>query len=433
MHTRLVRDFELKQRTRRVCEDISQICNAGKAFTRTGYHRDPVQTLLLRKESSIDRMITPIIESSAIQAEKMAAGAGEIFLNLFHSGMTDEIRRSTIGVESDKEWEEIQKKIQTHSIPVRKSDFENLVFSDGSCHSSIMKKIVDSLRANDNVFVRKSPTLNTSIERDVGYSFFNLGINQKFTERGNWTRNRPRVFLIDGIVEKISEIHVFLEEASREKTPAIIFCLDALPEIYETLIKNFSLGNLDVLIASIPVDETSINTVKDLGVIFGVEPIAAGTGETIGLGMKRQRVFVDKVTVTRGKISIENASTRSNVISHVYELRKRIEENIDLAQILEPRIKNLSSSTIRVSVGLEDQKRDPGIIEKLDRSLRMLPKTLKFGFIEKKDFQGFSSSKIDLLFRENHVVSAETAYQAIKIFLSTRESIKSAGAGIEAV
>ena len=63
----------------------------------------------------------------------------------------------------------------------------------------------------------------------------------------------------------------------------------------------------------------------------------------------------------------------------------------------------------------------------------MLPKTLKFGFIEKKDFQGFSSSKIDLLFRENHVVSAETAYQAIKIFLSTRESIKSAGAGIEAV
>ena len=76
---------------------------------------------------------------------------------------------------------------------------------------------------------------------------------------------------------------------------------------------------------------------------------------------------------------------------------------------------------------------DPNIVERLDRSFRSLSKILKFGFIEKSDFEGFSSDKISLLFGKNHAVPAEMAYQSIKIFLSTREAIQSAAAGIKSI
>lgn len=433
MHTTFLKEKDITSRARRAAEDIKKICAAGDAYTSSGYHRDPVQTLLMRKSSIKDPLVLPIIEAAAIQAETKAAGSGELFLEIFSNFMIEEVSRKSIGANKDNEWSEICDRIKTHSIPARKCDLEKIFQSGSETYSRIMSKTFDLVCADDRVLVKKSPIRQTQVERDAGYSFTDLGIDPRFFSKGIWIKNQVRVIIIDGIIEKISEIHVFLEEMSKLRTPGIIFCLGALPDIAETLVKNFTMGNLDLVLVTVPVDELNINTIADLGKIFETEPVSAARGETIRQGIERQRNNADKISVVRGKISIQRRQGRETVVSHIRDLRKRIEENIDLAQILEPRIRNLSSSTIKIDIGIEDMKQDPGLVEKLDRTFRSLPRIMKSGFIEKNDFQGFSQSKIDLLFGKNHVVPAEMAQQAIGIYLSTRDAIQSAAAGIEQV
>lgn len=433
MYTRLIDGNEIKRRARKSCDDIDKICKSGDSFTMNGSHRDPVQTLLMRRGSNKDSLITPMIESAAIQAEKKSAGSGELFLRLIALGLSRDASASIAGIPPDPEWEEILGHIKANAIPARKRDLNHLFSSSSNPYNRIMNKIFELLNIDDKILVKKSATSSTSIQREKGYAFEDLEIDQRFLSGGTWIRKNVKCFLIDGYIESVSEIHHLLEELSKSKIPAVIFCIDALPEVTETLIKNFLMHNLDIILVKIPVTEMHINTLVDLGIIFSLEPIAAARGDTISIGLRAQNSKSDKIIISRSKISIERSEIGPNTVSHICNLRKRIEENINLACILEPRIRSLSSATIKIEVGIDDTKIDPNIIERLDRTFRSLPTLIKFGFIQKNDFQQFSYDKMCLLFGNNHVAPAEMAYQALKIFLSTRSSIQSIEAGIESI
>jgi hypothetical protein len=433
MYSSLVDEKDLISLTRIACDDIEKISKCENTISPSGYHSDPVQTLVMRRGANKDYIITPIIEASAIQAEIKAAGAGETFLRIFPAGIKDDISKRSIGLRSDDEWNQILKNIEISSIPCRKSDIEVIFKSGGDVYRRITRESFDLLRCEDSISVKKSPSQKTEIKRESGYIFEGLSVDHRFLSRGTWDRKNVKVALLDGVIENVSEIHRFIEEAANKKTPCVIFSIDALPDVSETLIKNFELRNLDVILVKIPVTHDHINTLVDLGIVFEEQPVAASTGDSISIGISRQKCFADRITITRGKVLIEKEDSKRSVESHVRDLRKRIEENIETSIILEPRVSRLSNSTVRIFVGIDDQKRDPNIVEKLDRTFRSLPKILRSGFIEKNDFQEFSSEKIDLLFGVNHEISAEMAAQSIKIFLSAREAIKSAAAGIRKI
>lgn len=433
MHTSLVDEKTLMSKTRRVCEDVESICRSGASLSQHGMYRDPVQTLLLRRGMKTDSLILPIVEAAAIQAEKSAAGAGELFLRIFSSSFPVEIMRNVSNLEPDDEWNQLLESTRTSSIPARKSDLERLFSKTGEIHGTIMKDVFQNLMSNDKVLVRKISTAKTSITRETGYTFEGLGIDPRFFSRGSWIKKDVRMVLIDGVIENISEIHVLLEELSKTRSPCVIFCIDALPDISETIIKNFLSGSLDVILAKVPVIEMHINTMADIGIIAEAEPVSHQIGETISMGVKRQQSKADKITITKTQINIERKSSKLAVSKHVRELRRRLDENIELSIILEPRIRSLNSSTLKIDVGIEDLRKDPNIVEKLDRTFRSLPKIIKSGFIEKSDFKEFSYDKICLIFEQDDVVPAEMAQQAIKIFLSTRKAIQSASVGIISV
>lgn len=433
MNSSLLTEIDITRRVRKACEDIDLICSSGDAFTKDGSHRDPVQTLVMRRGSNKDNLITPLIESAAIQAEKQAAGAGETFLRLIAKGLKEDILRKSAGLGPDPEWKDILDHVNDASIPTRKSDLISVFSSSSNVFSRIMNETFHVIRADDKVFVRKVATSKTHITRETGYTFEGLNVDPRFLSRGVWQRKNVRSYLIDGVIENVSEIHQTLEEASKTKTPTVIFCIDALPDVSETLVKNFLMGNLDVILVKVPVIEMHINTLVDLGTIFGVEPVAASRGDTISLGVRKQDMSAEKILITKNQISIEKRGTTKSVETHVRDLRRRVEADINFAPILEPRIRSLSASTTKIDVGLDDLKTDPNIVERLDRSFRMLPKILGAGFIKKNDFDQFSNDKICLLFDREHAVSSEMARQAIKVFLSSRESIQSVAAGIETI
>jgi len=170
-----------------------------------------------------------------------------------------------------------------------------------------------------------------------------------------------------------------------------------------------------------------------LGVIMNTHPTSATQGETISLGCARQNKTVSRLTLTRGQIVIEDEENIGLIKDHLIDLKKRLDANPDHAIILEPRIQRLSGAAIQIDVGIDDLKADPGVVEKLDRFFRSIPRLMKSGIINKSDMSMFSADKLCLLFGETDVASTETVIRSIEIFLSIQQTIKNSGAAIESL
>lgn len=430
MYSNLLDDKQVISKVRSACANIDKIVNAGSVYTNIGYHHDPVQTLVLSRHR--DGITMPMIEVAAIEAEKRSAGAGEIFLRLVSKFLINDMKNIQLGAEIDNEWIEILQQIKTHSIPVRKKNLFDLL-PHTNRFSNIVQDSFGILQAGDRVLVKKSATTDTIVSRKSGFIFDGLNIDPRFRSKGLWTKKNCRIILIDGVIEKISEIHRLLEDLSSTKQPAVIVCIDALPDVCETLAKNYEMGNLDVILVKVPVDEYHINMLVDMGEVIQNHPIAASLGETISQGCQRHTSRVDRITVVGQKIVIEDDKNSGAVSSHTRNLKHRIDQNRDLSVILEPRIQSLCGAAVRIDVGINDLKADPGIIEKLDRFFRSLPKVMNFGLINKNDLIEFSNDKVCLLFGETDVAPAETLVRSIEIFLSIRNTIRNTGAAIESI
>jgi hypothetical protein len=430
MHSDLLDEIEVKRLTRRVCSDISKITGSGTTLTSSSNHRDPVQTLLMRKHS--EGIITPIIEAAAIDAEKRAAGAGELLLKIVSNFMTKDMQDLLVGSRVDDEWNLILEDIKKCSIPSRKSDIKKFLDQD-TTYGKITIDVLETIKAGDKVLVKKSPVAKSSITRKTGYNFDDLGIESRFYSKGLWSKNNVRIYLIDGVIENVSEIHQILDSHSKSKQPAILFCIDALPDVCETVAKNFLMGNLDMILVKVPVNERHVNTLADIGAITQMHPVSCARGDLISHGLSKQDIVVRKVTITRGQVTIEDDKNISHVHDHLRDLRDKIEDNRDLAIILEPRIESLAGSSIHVDVGLDDLKKDPHIVENLDRFFRNLPKIIKMGFINKKDLSRFSEEKLCLLFGKTDATPTETIFRSIEIYLSIRQTIQAAGAAIKSI
>jgi hypothetical protein len=170
MHSRLLDDRKLISKARSACVEIDRIVNSGNVYTGLGYHRDPVQTLVLSNASKKDGIIMPLFESAAIEAEKRSAGGGEILLKILSSHLMNDMKNMEIGSLIDEEWKEILAKIKTHSIPARKSNLLNMLPSD-SKFTEIVRSVFQILRAGDRVLVKKSALSNTQITRKNGFIF----------------------------------------------------------------------------------------------------------------------------------------------------------------------------------------------------------------------------------------------------------------------
>ena len=432
MHITVLNTQQVLARARKACDDIKQITDSGSVYTQTGYHRDPVQTLVMRRGSNSDGLISPLFESAAIEAEKRAAGAGELLLKIIGQSLNNDLKRSQIGIDNDEEWKDIKDHIRRRSIPARKSDLKSILGSETS-YSSIVESIMSQACAGDKIIIKKTSSSKTTISRKTGYIFSDLNIDSRFYSKGFWSKKNCRLVLIDGVIENISEIHRLLEDLSSNRQPAVIVCIDALPDVCETIAKNYMSNRLDVILVKVPVDERHVNMLADMGVVMNSHPATALQGETIASGCARQNKVASRVTLARGQIILEDQEHNILVSKHIRELKNRIDANRDLSVIFEPRLESLCGASIQVDVGIDDIKKDPNIVEKLDRFFRMMPKILTAGIINKRDMSMFSPDKVCLLFGETDVASAETFSKSIEIFLSIRQTIKNAGAAITSI
>jgi hypothetical protein len=213
-------------------------------------------------------------------------------------------------------------------------------FLDGDVQNlrELFLTTIDLAGADGTVMIERAVS-NETVELVVGY-VFNLepAINVAVK------LINPRIIMIDGFVETVSEIHRLLEDAAVTKEPVVMFIRGMSDDVKHTLAVNYTRNSLHVVPVIVPFDIEGLNMLKDIAIVSGSDIVSSNKGDLISNIKLDCASRVEKVTIYKDKIIIMNDCTRSNVSAHVNELKKlRDNNNVDHIEALyDKRIKVLS-------------------------------------------------------------------------------------------
>lgn len=216
-------------------------------------------------------------------------------------------------------------------------------------------------------------------------------------ETGDFTRRSVRVLIVDGFIENVSEIHHMLQRCSEDKTTVLLFARGFSPDVLNTLSVNYARRTLDVIPFSVPLDETRVNDLFDLGLITGGEVISSEKGQLISTTKYEQLAYVSYVKFSSNEnlLVMKNDSSAVQVRAHLKSLRERLETADQFnSENLAKRIRRLTSLVCIVSLkeGFEFERRS----RELRRSSRLIDHYSKFGKVDLTDGRCFPRSSFEV-------------------------------------
>jgi hypothetical protein len=435
MYTNLVDEKTLKYHLIEKLKELHQLTNSGDLLIGNSLIKDPVQKIVSSNQEAgwFSSAFMPIIIAGAVDCEKFAPGSGRIFLNLVTNCLGNDIRKSiTYNINSDVLSDALLE-IKTSSIDMCLEDdfisFKQQTLDNDS--RRIVDDVLDIYRLGDSVVVEKSLLRSTQIQKTHGYYFDNVSTNSSFLSGGSWNRNNVNVVIIDGVIESVGEIYHLLDAASNDKESYLIICSGILPEPLSVVQNNFQRKTIDVVVTTVNSDEFSIQTMVDLGTCCMTEPISAMKGETISQTIRRGTIKVDRIELNHKSVNIKNEIAKNATDNLLVDIIKRSENNSDIAFLFQKRVRSLSSSKIKVSIGRDDVDKDKSVIENVDIFFRSCPISLKSGFIKKNEIKTLPDEIIALLFGKTDVQPVYRTIKALEAYVSTRDQINRTGIVIE--
>lgn len=434
MDVEVIKEKELKYHLFDRLKKIGEVVKTGDLLLSGNVFRDPVQKILVNFDNAdwFSSIIVPMIELNAIDCERIAPGSGKIFLDLVISDLSDYIRKSSLfNIEDDKIMKALKTiDIYSHELCM-KEDYEQFMSNTlGRTALSIVREAIGQFCAGDQVTVEKSVLRQTKIEKKFGYIFDSVTFNSAFCGSTGWKRNNVNVIMVDGIIESVGEIYHLLEKANQNKESYLVICSGILPEPMNVIQTNFARKTIDLVVGVVNSNEFNIQTMTDIGTCCLVEPISALKGETISQVSNREMVKVDKVTIYPNKMTIENKSAKQATDSLLQEVIKKSESNTDISYLYQNRIKSLSSSTVKISIGRDDVDKDKNVIEEVDLFFRTSPSAIMWGFIKKSELKELPSEILCLLFGSSNVQPTRRIKKSLETYLSFRAQVNRTGTAI---
>ena len=173
---------------------------------------------------------------------------------------------------------------------------------------------------------------------------------------GTWTRSNLKILLVDGLVDKVSELDKILSKSFETKIPLLIIAQGFSEEIIATLHSNNTRGNFDIMPVRLEQSLEALNLLNDMAVVSGCDIVSSLKGEMLTFLNYDSLPTVEKISLTNDVITIHNNKTRSNVLGHLQYLqdrRKSQEENTsisDLSDLTTKRIQNLLAHIVKISI-----------------------------------------------------------------------------------
>jgi chaperonin GroEL (HSP60 family) len=248
----------------------------------------------------------------------------------------------------------------------------------------IIKQSIKLSGSSRKIFVEKSMSNRSSISASCGYTF-QFGCDAGIVSKKPWKRKDARCAIIDGVIENISEIHHLLESASETKEPHVLFVRGLSDDVKNTLIVNKIRGTIDVIAVEIPVIESTINILNDIAAVCNSDVISSYKGDLISKSLRRELPTVESICVDGNSTSITNNRSKNRVAIQISEIKnkKDVADHLELIDLFEKRIKNLSSDSVQIKIGQSQISKNPLCVENIDKFFRVVSEISKHGFFEK--------------------------------------------------
>jgi hypothetical protein len=322
-----------------------------------------------------------ILLNTIINSERHAAGSGIIAAITFL-----ELRKK---ITYDDDLSMLTTLTHATNLKIAKQILKRSFGVDKKMYHMILKTC-ELAGHNGRVHINNIPKDMSYIEVTSGHRF-NCHVHKEFEHTSklfSWNRSSVKPFIIDGIIESISEVHHLLESMSKPKLPGVIFARGYAEEVIATLALNYKRETLDVIPVVVPYDLQGMNMLKDIAVVCGTDVVSSLKGELISCIDFDTMPNIEEIRIDKFQVNINHDPTHLHVRSHVDELRSRIEDEKnkpganDKIQLINERIKALTSNCVEVSFGTEYSKSIQMNVHRFESGIQMIAEIARAGIIE---------------------------------------------------
>ncbi|MFA6049659.1 MAG: hypothetical protein WC761_00410 [Candidatus Paceibacterota bacterium] len=355
---------------------------------------------LLKPKDRLERALCSHIFNMAYQAEIVSQGAG-VGTFLFVIGFAKYLLRSDFMSQYNE-----QKLVEDYQLRSRmiKTMMESLsrvasiedirLGINQTCPNNptlqnVAMQAVSTAGLEGKIFIENGSQPNYVIETKDGYSFNAKPFKYFLGSTGTWERQSCKVLIIDGLIEKVSEIDHLLQKTHDTKQPLIIIAQGFSEEVVATLKVNQQRGNFEALPIRIMPDIESLNMVNDIAVVCGTMPVSSLKGDLLCFIKYEDLPTVESIRCNQKEITIQNSSTRAAVSSHIRNLLEKKNENSvieDIQTLIDKRLKSLVSNAVVIQL----QDMPPIAIDstrvQLDNAFRISKTIMNYGMLDIETF-----------------------------------------------
>jgi hypothetical protein len=354
----------------------------GKVLTRLG------------KDTRVTQAFTSMLFRSAYRGEVTSAGSAHIAF-LFGLHFAKQIIRSNlINTNEAKLKGDLEDTIEYFKNHLRAStefpgpdNLQGVVKACCSDDEVLAHAVWEALQlagVEGKIFVENGRQSNYVVELKEGYNF-NLRPFDFMLKNKTWEMRDCKMLVVDGLVEKISEIDQLLNNCLNTKQPMVIFAHGFSEEVAATLKINQEKGLLDVQPVRIPSDVDSLNVANDIAVVCGTSPVSAMKGDMVVFVKYDELPTVDRVRLSKHQCSIENSKTRLAVSEQIRALLEKRQSYLlheEVQELFDKRMRSLVSNTVNVHLpNMPANKLDAQRV-KIDVALRQAKAMLNHGIVD---------------------------------------------------
>lgn len=362
---------------------------------RDSYHFIGQMLKKMTKSNRAEEALAAQIFNAVYRSEVMSAGGGQIAF-LFAIELAKEFSKSNLPVVNEAklsaELANYMERLKNNFVATAQiatpEDVTNAI--KRSCEDSLLAEVISQAvhmgGLEGKVFVENGRQENYVVEMKEGYTF-QLNPYKWMLSNGPWERSECKVVVVDGLIEKVSEIDHLLSKAFEFKQPMVIFAMGFSEEVGMTLRTNLDRGLLDVQPVRIPTDLESINLANDLSVVCGCTPISSMKGDLVVFTKWDDLPTIEKIRITETQTVIENSKTRGAVSDQIRSLLEKRNENYlyeDVQNLLDKRMKSLVSNAVNIFLPEMTTVKNDAQRVQIDIALRQCKTILNYGTVNFK-------------------------------------------------
>lgn len=410
MKVNIIERDDLQQQIAKSLQQLSKLTADGSRISRMPDGSFQVSNLssatlhTLNGRENIDIVVRDLVKSACKKAEKFGPGASELLIN-FASNLAANANQmgmslhqiNKLGAKSSNVIESLVESSRHPSIESMKDII--LRITNDEYVSELIKHAIDLAGSECKIFIEATPSTKTTIERILGFNF-HLKPNSTFYESGFWKYENVKCFIVDGIIENVSEVDTLFQKCSEKKQPIAIFARGFKPDVIATMRVNWLRKTLLCIPISVDFAYETINVLNDIATIAGGDVISSLKGQLISTVSFDSLPVIQSLSCKGPTVTLRNDVSIDRVTRHVQYLREKhaSSEIEDTRIILDKRIRSMSGMTVFIRLASKNAADHTIKSQNLDIAMRLVSSILRMGSIKKSDLESnWKEKELDII------------------------------------